>query len=540
MKRFLCVILALLMLLALFAGCAGGDRQSDGSSRPDSSKADASMESSGEESPGMFTASGYPIVNEPLTITGAMPDNQRKPYMENRQAEWLEAMTGIHIEMQVYASDVWLEKLGVMLAGGDYPEFLYMADMDRNAQMLYGRDSGTLIDLKPYVTDAIMPNFKSFADSNADIYRIACIDDGGLYALPFLMNGLNEPHFIVNRTWMDALGISAPATLDELTDMLRRFKNDDPNGNGEADEIAISSAGNIYWYQPMVCNFGIPAVSLLEDENGKVYHSATTQNYRDYLAWSAMLYKEGIIDSRVPTGAINDERILADMQKNIVGMLYTAYAALAVSAPEQYVGFVPVPYGDNATGVWPGSLTMVQGTFAVTDKCEYPEAILRWVDWQYSEAGQVMYYYGVEGETYELDETGTWHYINVPEGMSEVDYQNTFSIQGMHYYPGIYSYWATEHSSDPNDKQAQANRDALLPITVKTICEYSLTADEIEEISIASTDISNYIANCEAKFIAGELDVEKDWDEFLATLNAMGLEKVISVTQDAVDRFYGK
>ena len=44
-----------------------------------------------------------------------------------------------------------------------------------------------------------------------------------------------------NGTWLDKLNVKElPKTTDELYDLLTRFKNEDPNGNGKADEIPLT------------------------------------------------------------------------------------------------------------------------------------------------------------------------------------------------------------------------------------------------------------------------------------------------------------
>ncbi|MDD2502444.1 MAG: extracellular solute-binding protein [Clostridia bacterium] len=534
-NKTILILLTLTLILTLLTGC---NDQKPVDVDPTTDTPTVAPTDTPPEDESILTDAGYPIVKEKITMYGARPDNQRVDYMENKQAEWLEELTGIHIEMATYASDVWQEKLSVMLAGEDYPEFLYMADALRETQTLYGRDSGILLDLKPYIESGVMANFKTFTDANEDIYRIACIDEG-LYALPFLMNGLNEPHLIINKDWLNALGLEMPTTLEEYTNVLRAFKTGDPNGNGKDDEIPITSGYNIYWLRPQATNFGLQAISLLEDDDGKVYHAVQTQNYKDYLKWISECYEEGLIDSRVPTGVINDEAIAADMRENLVGVIYCAYASLAVNEPLEYTGFIPVPYGDNPTGVWPASITMVQGTFCVTDACQYPEAILRWIDWQYSEEGNLMYNYGKEGETFELSADGSWSWLNIPEGMTATEYQNTFSIQGMHYFPGIYSSWALEHSALEEDKITLRNREQLLPITKKTIGEFSYTTEENDRVSVILTELNTHIDSYEAKVLAGENDLEATWQKFQDQLIDIGIEEYISITQGALDRFYG-
>lgn len=57
---------------------------------------------------------------------------------------------------------------------------------------------------------------------------------------------------MINKSWLEKLGLEVPKTWDDLTKVLTAFKNDDPNGNGEADEIPmlinqLGTAGFNWW-----------------------------------------------------------------------------------------------------------------------------------------------------------------------------------------------------------------------------------------------------------------------------------------------------
>lgn len=542
-KKTLAIFLSLMLLVGLLVGC-GGKEGTKGTTAAPTGDATYNPDESREyveENGVKVYKTGYPVVKESITVVGMMPDNQRKPYNDNKTAVWLEEKTGIKIDMNTIASDVYQEKMNIAFAGGDYPDFFYMADMLRNQMTMYGRDSGYLIDLKPLIEDGWASNLKVFLDKDPDIYRV-CLIDGALYCLPFIMNGLNEPNFYINRAWMEATGKGMPKSLDEFTELLRAFKTQDPNKNGEADEIPIASAGNVNWYNPLITCFGLASIGWLEDENGQVYHGVTTENYKDFLRWSRMAYQEGLIDQRMPTSKINDEKIIADMYDGKVGMFYAAHLyAFPPEIAEQYMGFVPFGYGGSDKGVWPGPITCVQGTFCITDKCKFPRAMMRWIDYYgYTEEGSLMMDIGKEGETFEIAADGSIAEINRPEGMTSDEYRNTWCLQGYHYYPGFYNDFMMRHSKDPIVKIVREAREALVPITIKAISDYNLTTEESEEISVISTELSDYITTSEVKFIIGEMDVERDWDAFQNELIKIGIEKDREVRQRAVDRFYGK
>lgn len=50
-----------------------------------------------------------------------------------------------------------------------------------------------------------------------------------------------QPLVYLNKTWLDNLGLTYPETVEELYTVLKAFKEQDANGNGDPnDEIPIS------------------------------------------------------------------------------------------------------------------------------------------------------------------------------------------------------------------------------------------------------------------------------------------------------------
>ena len=66
----------------------------------------------------------------------------------------------------------------------------------------------------------------------------------------------------VYRPWLDKLGLDIPETTEEFYQMLKAFKEQDPNGNGVADEIPFSATpGGARGFHSLSGAFG-PAVYL--------------------------------------------------------------------------------------------------------------------------------------------------------------------------------------------------------------------------------------------------------------------------------------
>lgn len=91
-----------------------------------------------------------------------------------------------------------------------------------------------------------------------------------------------------------------PNTINELTEALRTFKHEDPNGNGVADEIpyqATFNDTNIGIYNAFA-SWGIPENGeyIFIDKTDTVKFTATTEGYRECLKWLSLLYSERLLD----------------------------------------------------------------------------------------------------------------------------------------------------------------------------------------------------------------------------------------------------
>ena len=66
------------------------------------------------------------------------------------------------------------------------------------------------------------------------------------------------------------------------------------------------------------------------------------------------------------------------------------------------------------------------------------------------------------------------------------------------------------------------------------------TEEEVAERTSLYTDISLYLETMHAQFITGVADIENDWENFLQTLDAMQLPRLLEIEQAAYDRLMGE
>lgn len=143
------------------------------------------------------------------------------------------------------------------MAQGDIPaDVLFKANLTR-AQEQALLNGGALIDLAPLI-EANMPNLSALLAAHPDWKAAICLEDGRIASLPLLNTTERQVCVWINAKWLSALNLSAPTSVEELTDVLLAFKTGDPNGNYKQDEIAADLIG-VYEMRWLLPYFGIVA-----------------------------------------------------------------------------------------------------------------------------------------------------------------------------------------------------------------------------------------------------------------------------------------
>ena len=241
-KKVLGLLLALCLVASLFAACGGGTDSSTSSSGE--SGASSQQESGAEAGDSNFNATGLPIVNEPVSLTFLyVKGASLRDLNENSMFQEMERATNVHIDWQ-YAGDAdWAEQKSLLLAGGDLPDVFFgnnsLGDMD----ILTNLD--LFVPVEDYI-DQYCPNIKAAYDAEPIMRKLVTQSDGHIYTLssklPMRPKACDIP--FINQKWLDNLNLEMPTTVDEWYNVLKAFKEQDANGNGDPnDEVPLSGSG---------------------------------------------------------------------------------------------------------------------------------------------------------------------------------------------------------------------------------------------------------------------------------------------------------
>lgn len=420
----------------------------------------------------------------------------------------------------------------------DLPDVLFKAVLsDEETRTLYER--GVLIDLRPYINEETMPNLYGLFQNHPD-WRAACaLPDGAIVALPSIDPIQSNNLLWVNRSWLTRTGQRMPTTAAELTEVLRGFKTKDANGNGSAsDEIPLTFTGmwDLRW---LLHAYGIMMndYSLTTDSEGRVSTPLYTDEMREAIAWLHDLWDESLLDHNGFTSAESLRR-LTDEKNITYGMLFgpTVTSLLPSGQVSEYEAVIPLTYdGQQVYRSLLGEVT--RGTFAVTCHCSDPAAVLRWVDYLYSEEGCYLARAGKEGEEYTVAGDGTWRWT-VSEDQLTAKVYRTAAITDDLPIPG---YIPVEYQLKYDDAtiQRQVEQNQAVAAIAREACpQVFFTRGEAARLAELWSGLGVTIEYQLTWFVSGDDPLtDETWEAFIASLREQGMDEVVAIWQTAVDRY---
>lgn len=544
-KGILCGLLALSMVLG---GCSSTTSDTPSGAESTTSAASAastaSAGASGEDA-------GLPITPELTTyeMVCSLSNNWGNP-ADGSFWKDMEAKTNIHIEWTTFLDSEKDEKYSLMMTAGDYKDAFIGGLGGGDAHMVDYGSQGVYIALNDLI-DQYGANFKQrVAEVQPDIMNRITTTDGNIYGMPSLLyNPSIYNNTFINKTWLDQLGLSVPTTTDEFVEVLKAFKEKDPNGNGEADEIPVSFIFKDWGaadHGPYFGSFGYPlAPDYILIDSGKVHYLGAEDSFKKTAEWLGQLYSQGLLDKECFTQ--DDSSYSAKASTNTLGVFSSWDATSAADYADDYVLLETLKGPDGEQNALKEGITgFYRDQFMITNKAKNPELLIRWIDQFYAD-DETSYNatYGVgpgPDMAWDYDASGN---MVVNESAGDA-YER--GKQQLPFAPGILGEKA--HSALDNttaNKKKSGYTESLLQYAGKfedgTWVRWPscfMTADESEELSTLDTDLLTYSKNMLAKWIAGESDVNSDWDSYRAELQKIGVDRWVELRQQVYDRYTGQ
>ncbi|QHC60756.1 extracellular solute-binding protein [Rathayibacter sp. VKM Ac-2760] len=499
------------------------------------------------------TSSGSQADDGAVDVLIAQNPNQ-VPVGETAWASALAAETGCTVHWNSIDDTAWAQQKNPSLAAGDVPDIAIRAVGSGDAVQY----PGLFEDIATHLDE--LPNVSAFFEQKPDARRLVENENGEIHSLSSSRGqgyAGSGQHMMINRAWLEKLGLAVPTTWDELTTVLEAFKTQDPNGNGQADEIPFNirrlETGGFGWYSPFLLlnSTGIPtsfnkgpSAQGIHVSDGKVASFLVSDEYRQVVEYLHGLLAAGLIPAEALTK--DDSAYYADQkgdgQNARTGVVFGWSLADFGDLRDQYVA-MPAPAASASIPaedvVWDGSNNEYEGgKLAVSAAAAGDECVWKVVNALYSEKYSVQQFTGAIGEYVSDDGNSTYTILDAYRAAVADNSDPALADRLAGWIPDSVTLkgdWNRDDLREVDDVYAEqySNYDHvrdLMPDYVR------LSAEDATVVSNNDTAVLNYALQKTSEWIAkGGVDAE--WDEYVGQLESIGLTQNVELWQKAYDLY---
>lgn len=331
------------------------------------------------------------ISNLGMTFPSGMDEN------DNRYLNYIEGQTGLDIQITTPPTEVYDEKLDVIMSSGNLPDMLHAYE-----PVWFGNyvKQGAFQPLDDLI-DRYGPHLKDKIPSEAwERVRYG----GKIYAVPSLNEVSGVELMYGRKDWLDRLGLQPPETLEEYREVIRAFTRDDPDGNGVDDTIGLALMIDLGRSSPFFGAFGIQLNTWFE-RNGKLVNGSILPETKEALAYLNGLYEEGLLDREFPLNLQNN--LFEKIEDGKVGLFSATWydtrgpiAANKLKDPQAEWIALPYPTGpEGQKGVYEKDL--IRGYNVIPAGSSKAKEVIQFLDFIVSDYKNLKL--GFENEIWRLE-----------------------------------------------------------------------------------------------------------------------------------------
>ena len=512
-----------------------------------------------------------PVVDEVVEYTICAPDTTYVCDLnENTLTPWIQEKTNVKINFEEIPDTEWDTKVNLLIASDELPDAFIYGSFSAAELADYG-SQGVFLALNDIIEEH-GHYVKQVFDQQEALPGAYTALDGNIYTLP----DINECYHCfysvrawINQQWLTNLGLEYPNTVDEFVNVLRAFKEQDANGNGDPnDEIPFS--GNATSWNSTIYPFLLNSFlhydtsNLSVKEDGTVIFTPIQPEFKEGLQWIASLIDEGLIEKEALT---QTEEQLKTKGSNLDIALLGGFTSATWwsgvgsdngegSRCREYSGLSPLE-GPNGVRISPWAGTgFNMGNSVITTACEDPVPLFKMLDYMLSDEATLRSQIGELGVDYNEPDEGAPGINGKPALYAKIPTSNTTGDEANTAMPNVFpsnrtSDFRLGEQADYSDPETQWQQEPRLYNESATyFAPYAdehmmypgavnLTAEESEKINFMKTQINDYVKENIVLFLAGEKSFDTDWDSFIAEFDNLNLDEYMELRQMAYTRQYG-
>jgi putative aldouronate transport system substrate-binding protein len=480
MRKFL--FFALSLVLSVAAVYAGGSGQQGGASSSGSQKKEISVS---------------------FLDRGLIPASEGT-YENNRWTRWVNENSPVRVRWVPVPRTDSGNRINALFAAGTAPDLVYefgKSFMDN----LYAQ--GVIQPVGDHIKN-YSTAYRDYLSKHPELMPFMMEDDGKQYGMTSARNITNIPNHAmwIRQDWLDKFGLAAPVNTDQVVEFMRRVRDQDPDGNGVKDSWGMTfnyNANGIFR-----ALFGEP-MGGFKIVDGHFVDWSATPAYRDYLAFRAMLYREGFIDPEYITDAnyARQRQLLVTGKAGIyLGSwdMPNEWRELRQNVPgSDWQPLEPWATSQGKHGLF--QEPPAHYTICMNQSVRDPQPVMEFVDWLVTD-GWFTLLFGAEGRNYRLM-NGYPQVIDPDINRIETVYLVDYAI--LHQFQPATEYFRAQAAQDALSQDYVPVRMKANEIQLKNKFDrlpYTPTSDTINRFS---TETANQITAIETNIITGQISVDE-------------------------------
>lgn len=425
------------------------------------------------------------------------------------------------------------------------PDFL--TDMRPLVAEEYGR-KGALIALNDYINEEQMPNLCALMEQYPDLKASITSADGNIYFFPRIMATETRywSGFFIRKDMLEEAGLEMPTTTDELYDVLVALKE-------KIDTVDYPMYYNMSSLKSMLSFFNVGGRGTGTTTNddaivvdGQVVYAPITDEYRTALIYFNKLLEDGLLNpdwnsltgDDVRTGILAKTTAMAE--GSFSGVLSNYNNLLIADGQGEALVYMNPVLGPQGTTTRQGHHTVMDMDWCsgISATCKDVDAVIKVVDYLYSDEGREHVYWGQEGKTYTIEDGKHVFTEEVTSAtMGVLNYLNSYSGNTSCYPSAMITEF---YQSTLSDLAKEGNNEITAIGEANDIRLPALryTEDEIEEVNLILADLNAYVDEFFANAVNGVVDIEDDavWNAYVEGFNGLRLDELMGYYETAFER----
>lgn len=566
MKRSISLLLVFSMMLCMCAAC--GSKTENSVPTSTEPKETANVESaSAEVTPSVGGAQqgtsavdsaeteiapiSFPLFEEPVTLTYM---GEGSPWNMSGDVVWSQALQTIDEMANVQWKQTWLtmftgtDTFNLVIASGDYPDVISNFYKYYTNGIQDGIEQEIIIDMDEPIRE-YMPNYMNIVNSDPEITRQVSTDDGKIWGVQLISNpvqdSFNGP--IARADLMEKYGIDKLTTLDDWENYLTQCVQ---------NEAECARGALLLMNTGFMSNYTTPSftISSAFDSgtvdtpwiviDGQVIYSPVTDGYKDYLKRMNDWYEKGLVyrDFASYQQTFGQASMMSTGEVTLADGFYNSIDDTESDATVEGLRVKAVPYPVQKEG---DTIHLRNYTYQVRPEyamvistaCQYVEEVCKYFDYMWTEEGIRLVNYGPEGVTWNWGPDGKIEFTDVitndPDGNS---------VKSMFTYYGTFNFctyndWTREAITLSDDCMSCLDLWASCGDKDYVMPNVTLNTEESETYGAIFSNVNTHVSEMTLRFINGTDDIDAGWDEYVAQVEGMGIQKVIDCYQAAYERY---